>query len=691
MRLAALLLAVAAIAGAETINIDAGANRHAINPMIYGVAWADAAQLAGLNAPSNRWGGNTTTRYNWKLNADNKGSDWYFQSIASGDGGSAQSGSADLFIERSKAAGAQPMITIPIVDWVAKLGAGRGKLASYSIAKYGAQDDADWSWMPDAGNGRQGGTWISGNDPNDANVAANVTFQRDWITYLVGKYGNAGSNGVRWYLLDNEHTLWDDTHHDIHPAPPGMAEVWTRMSTHAAAIKAVDPAAKVVGPEEWGIVGCLISGIDQAGTTWGNGADRIAHGGMDYLPWLLQQFRSYETAHGVRLLDVATTHCYPNGGEFSNDTSAAMQAKRNQSTRILWDPGYFDGSWLGDVWPALKIQMIPRLRNWVNSYYPGTQIGITEYNWGAEGHINGATTLADIWGIFGRENLDVGSYWACPATTTPTYKAMQMYRNYDGAKSTFGDTSVRATVTNPDNLSAFAAERGSDGSLTIMVINKVATATACTINLANFPAGAAAQVWQLTSTNAINHLANITVVGNAITLNAPAQSITLVICPPASVTPALQVSSNAVAVAEGGTNTFTVRLTAAPAGNVTVTTSRTAGDADVSVSGGASLTFTSVNWNTNQTVTLAAAEDADTANGSATITIAATGLTGRTVTATEADDDAAGGGGAQASSGDSGGSGCGAGGVMGGLLLTGFLLGLRRPCGFRRGACDGRR
>ena len=41
----------------------------------------------------------------------------------------------------------------------------------------------------------------------------------------------------------------------------------------------------------------------------------------------------------------------------------------------------------------------------------------------------------------------------------PTFKAMKLYRNYDGNKSGFGDTSVAATVPNPDNLSAFAALR----------------------------------------------------------------------------------------------------------------------------------------------------------------------------------------------------------------------------------------
>jgi hypothetical protein len=77
------------------------------------------------------------------------------------------------------------------------------------------------------------------------------------------------------------------------------------------------------------------------------------------------------------------------------------------------------------------------------SYYPGRPIAITEYNWGAEDHINGATTQADIYGIFGREGLDIGARWTTPDAATPTYKAMKLYRNYDGAKSGFGDTSVR--------------------------------------------------------------------------------------------------------------------------------------------------------------------------------------------------------------------------------------------------------
>ncbi len=122
--------------------------------------------------------------------------------------------------------------------------------------------------------------------------------------------------------------------------------------------------------------------------------------------------------------------------------------------------------------------LIPRLKTWVKTYYPGTKIGITEYNWGAEKHINGATAQADILGIFGREGLDVAAHWTAPGADTPTFKAMQMYRNYDGKKSGFGDIGVSDTAPDPDVLSSFAAVRRADGALTVMVVDKDARGAA---------------------------------------------------------------------------------------------------------------------------------------------------------------------------------------------------------------------
>ncbi len=146
----------------------------------------------------------------------------------------------------------------------------------------------------------------------------------------------------------------------IPPARPWMRSKIS-SSTYAGKIKTVDPSALVVGPEEWGWSGYTLSGFDQQYGSlhgWSNLPDRNNHGGWDYLPWLLDQLRQNNLATGKRLLDIFTVHYYPQGGEFSNDTSSAMQLRRNRSTRSLWDPNYVDETWIND-----RVQLVPRLRS----------------------------------------------------------------------------------------------------------------------------------------------------------------------------------------------------------------------------------------------------------------------------------------------------------------------------------------
>jgi hypothetical protein len=79
------------------------------------------------------------------------------------------------------------------------------RLASFSIAKYGAQTDRDWHWMPDAGNGISSSTGrhITGNDPNDANAPSNSYFQQQWAA--TGElWGGSSNGGLRYYIIDNE-------------------------------------------------------------------------------------------------------------------------------------------------------------------------------------------------------------------------------------------------------------------------------------------------------------------------------------------------------------------------------------------------------------------------------------------------------------------------------------------------------
>jgi Glycoside hydrolase family 44 len=525
----AAAIAIATSATAQvTINVDAAANRRNIDPRIYGVAFADTATLLDLGATMNRWGGNAMSRYNWSFSTANRAKDYYFENIpdnvSSGDGSNGKS--ADDFIDATRAAGAQPVMTIPMMGLLPK---DRAIRCGYLISKYGPQDDADFMWRPDCGNGKAAGQrLLHVNDPADTSAVYPSSHQTDWIEHLIDRYGTAANGGVRYYSLDNEPGLWSFDHWDVHPDGSTYDEVWSKMAEYGAAIRATDPGAIITGVEEWGWSGFFLSGLDHEN---GDGADRAAHGGIGYTEWLLQQAHAYEQANGVRIMDMLALHFYPQSGEFSNDTSNAQQLRRNRSTRSLWDPAYVDESWIKDVEGGI-VKLIPRMREWADTNYPGTQIAITEYNWGAEGHINGGTAQADILGIFGREGLDMATRWTTPAAQSPAYKAFRMYRNYDGSQSRFGDVSVSASGPNPDNVSTFAAHRTSDNALTIMIVAKVLSgSTAVTVNLANFPNTGSAQRWQLHSANTIAQLANVAIAGSSMLLTVPAQSITLLVVP----------------------------------------------------------------------------------------------------------------------------------------------------------------
>jgi hypothetical protein len=519
------------------IGIDAGTNRNPISSMIYGVAFATSNELADLNATMNRSGGNEESTYNWEINSHGKGADYFFESYP--DNSATPGESADSVVANSKAAGAQTLITIPMMSWGPKLGPDRAILPSYSIAKYGPQTSSD-PYFPDAGNGVSvtNNTLITWNDPNDANIPVDTNFQMGYVEHLTNAWGLSTNGGVGYYIMDNEHSLWFSTHQDIHPVGATMEEIFGKMVAYASMVKRLDPKALVLGPEEWGWSGYLYSGYDQQ---WSgehgdyNPADypdRTTNGGWDYMPWLLNQLHQHDTNTGQRLLDYFTLHCYPQEGDVSgNDVSTATELLRNQSTRQFWDSNYVDPSWINSV-----IMLIPRMQSWVASYYPGTKVGITEYDWGAEPYMSGATAEADILGIFGRQGLDLATRWEVPDVGTPTYLAMKMYRNYDGNDSTFGDTSVLAGGPDPDNVSVFAAQRSSDEALTVMAVNKyLSGSTPLVIDLTNFTGTGTAQVWQLNSSNVIARLPGLNYTNGALQMTVPSQSVTILVLAPSSI------------------------------------------------------------------------------------------------------------------------------------------------------------
>ncbi len=506
------------------VTIDAAAQRHPISPLIYGASFASAAVARDLGLALNRSGGDSASLYNWRAEYRGAGRDWYFESVPIGPDDTSQYG--HRFVEQARAGGTQPIITVPMGGWAARPAPNGGKLAAYSIAKYGAQLGRDSQWFADAGNGWHiYGLPVTGNDPRDAAIPTTPADTSAFLADLQARFGPAVRGGVRYYALDNEVSMWHEIHRNVHPVGIHAASQAAMSIAFARLIHQADPGAKVIGPESWGWGEYLHSGFDQQYGKWHGylrWPDRESQtAGMDFLPWLLGQWRRAGTP-----VDIVSVHYYPQGGEFADgkpdDVSPEMQARRNRSTRALWDPDYFDASWM-----QAHVCLIPRLRGWVDRYYhPGTPIALTEYSWGAEGHMNGATAQADVLGILGREGVYMAARWMAPAPGSPTYLAMKLYRNPDGAGHGFGETSIYAHTPDPDRLAAFGAQRA-DGVTTVVLVNKpMGSPSRVDVSLAHVAPVGRFTFHQLVG-GTIHPGPRQTYAGGHIVMTLPAQSVTL--------------------------------------------------------------------------------------------------------------------------------------------------------------------
>ena len=535
----ALVSTAAPVAG-PAITIDVNADRHPISSDIYGInLLSDEALATELRLPVRRWGGNSTSRYNWQNDTTNTGMDWYFENIPNNNPNPAvlPDGSAsDRFVEQNVRTGTRTLMTLPTIGWVAKRRtSGHPYDCGFKVSRYGAQQSTD-PWDADCGNGVvSNGVNITGNDPTDTSVASNPGFITGWINHLVGKYANAANGGVSYYAFDNEPMIWYSTHRDVHPLAPTYDEIRDRTFQYGAAIKAADPTAKTLGPVEDGWCRYLYSAADNCAPD----ADYLAHGSVQYVPWYLQQMKSYEQQHGVRILDYLDLHYYPsaNGVALSPAGNSATQALRLRSTRSLWDPAYVDESWISEtVSDGVAVAMIPRMKQWVTGNYAGTKVAISEYNWGAPESMNGALAQADVLGIFGREGLDLAAFWGDVLATQPLSFAFRMYRNYDGQGHGFGDTAVRSVSVDQSALAVYAAQRSAEGVLTLMLINKSANALTSAISLAGFNAQPNAAVYRYSPANlaAIEHAPDQAITASGFTATVPASSITLFVIASAS-------------------------------------------------------------------------------------------------------------------------------------------------------------
>jgi len=456
------------------VTVATGKELHSIKEGIYGVASLRREKLVKYGIKITRWGGNPSTRYNWKLNVDNGASDWFFKNRGQPIQNLNQSGYLK-HIRGNQSFGATTYQTVPMIGWVAK----DASSYSFSVARFGAQKGSE-PGQPDVGNGvRSDGKNVTGNDPRDTSQPAPPEFIEEAVRFVVSKAGPAEGDtnkpGVKYWVLDNEPALWNSTHRDVHPKPLSYDELWERTVQYAEAIRRADPSAKIAGYCSWGWMDLFYSALDAGTDNFGTKADWQAHGKVPMAEWFLKKCAAYRQKTGKPLLDVFDVHWYPQGqmngqGVYQGKGfDPQLCALRLRSTRELWDPDYKSESWIANSGMGTVVALIPRIRNWIAEHNPGMEFCVGEYNFGGADNISGALAQADALGIFARENLDLAFLWHAPEGTLEL--GWQLFRDYDGKASRFGDLSLAAN-SNQSDLAVHAARRTADQALTIVLINK---------------------------------------------------------------------------------------------------------------------------------------------------------------------------------------------------------------------------
>jgi fibronectin type 3 domain-containing protein len=466
------------VPAAIQVTVDALSNRHAISPYVYGVNFpVNTAYITDSGATMIRWGGNAATNYNWKNFDTNAANDFYYVNRPMGSG--PLYADSTQFVNNIAAAGGYPIVTLGMLSW-----AGKDTTSySFSVSKYGAQCATD-PFLADAGNGVKSdcATNVTGNNPQDAYIAllngppaggdpAGSVYRNQWVAALATQYVNGRPH---FYDMDNEIDIWGSTHRDVHPNPSGYNEMRDTFIGEARAVKGWDSQAVRFGP-----VSCCW-------WFYWNGAnnnDKNAHGGVDFLPWWLNEVLWSDQIAGTRSLDVLDIHAYPDSPDnLGSDTAAQKQAAALRIFRDYWDPTYVSESsgvnqpFATQIQPLWTIPFrLPRLRAMLYMIYPGTPLSITEWNAAFAGETDFSTALADAdaFGIFGRERVTYASRWVAADSTAPAYQTLKLFRNYDGSHDTFGSTSIFATHNADPNLfSAYAALSPTGTSLTLLVVNK---------------------------------------------------------------------------------------------------------------------------------------------------------------------------------------------------------------------------
>ncbi len=308
-------------------------------------------------------------------------------------------------------------------------------------------------------------SYLSVPDKTDGTV-----YMDEYVSFIVNTYGYAVDGGVNGYFLDNEPENWSVRFPEAISSPIEPSELTSRSAELAYSVKKIDPTALIYGPS--------VSGIEAfINIKYPAGWEAYRNDYSWFIDYYLDSMKKRSDEKGIRLLDVLDVHYHTeatngllqpiinNNDELSNNT-------RLQATRILWDSSYTENSTTA-IRNNQYIPLIPTLKASIDMYYPGTKLSFSEYNFGGGSDISGGIAAADALGIFAKYGVHMACMKPDSADIPYLRSAINIYTDYDGNGSGFGNSLVRSNNGGDDMSSVYTAITGNDETtLKAVVINK---------------------------------------------------------------------------------------------------------------------------------------------------------------------------------------------------------------------------
>ena len=432
-----------------------------ISPYIYGVN--NGADLNSVSAKSIRLGGNRMSAYNWENNMSNAGSDYYHTSdmylitdipdeFKRVPGGPALALSSEAQTHNIS----YTLLTLQMLGYVTSSKRGRVTAENAATSDYWVEvrnrKDSELSLEPDKNDG--------------------AVYTDEYLNYLSDKIGKSDSaTGIKAFALDNEPALWKHTHSLVQHGDLSCSELIVKSAERASGVKEADPGAEVLGPSLFGY-----SAFDSFAGAPDWQKLKADNGYRWFIDYYLDEMKKAGNSSGKRLLDVLDIHYYTEAkgecGERScshYDNDGCIKA-RLDSVRSLYDENYRENSWITDT-GAEFFPLLPNIQQSIDNYYPGTKLAFTEYNFGGGDHISGAVAEADMLGIFAEYGVYFAAIWSFE-NNQYQLSAINMFTNYDGNGSGFGDTLVKSEYENGDISVYSSTDSENDGTVKIIVTNR---------------------------------------------------------------------------------------------------------------------------------------------------------------------------------------------------------------------------